>query len=575
MPGREAEECFPDALRHRFDAEGASTGERAEPIAADFRDAGDGKRMGFLKLVAGMLGVGLDELARREAQRRQRRLTWLAAASLAGMAVTSGLAVAAIDARDDARDQRDRAEGLIEFMLGDLRGKLQPVGRLDLLDSVGEKALDYYRRQPRGSLTEDGLGRRSRALHLIGEIANLRGDLAGALRRFEEAEASTAETLARAPDDQQRIFDHAQSVFWVGYVAWQRGQTKAAADKFKEYKRLALRLIDLDPRNLKWRLEGIYADSNLGTLLIGEEDYAGAARVFDAAYRGSEALVKAEPGNREYLTQLADSLAWLADAQRSAGDLAASVATRQRELAILARLDPADTDGEVKHDRLIAHNRLGTLFSWQGDIPRALDHARAAAAIARELSRIEPGNTKWADSAAAAHVDLAQLLMLKGDLHGAAVESETSCALARILVEREPSVTAWRTQTLQSCLVMSARLALERGDLAEARQIASTVFATAQAEVRAKRPGAGRALAAAHQLLADIGDKSGDRDAARQGWRAALAALPDTPDSEPDGIARRSILLHRIGRGSEARPLDDKLRAIGYRHPRYLKWTAR
>ena len=84
-----------------------------------------------------MLGVGLDELVQREQTRRQRRLATLAAASLAGMAVTSTLAMTSIQARDEARDQRREAEGLVGFMLGDLKDKLEPIGRLDVLDAVG------------------------------------------------------------------------------------------------------------------------------------------------------------------------------------------------------------------------------------------------------------------------------------------------------------------------------------------------------------------------------------------------------------------------------------------------------
>ncbi len=75
--------------------------------------------MGLLKIAAGMIGVGLDDLAQREAQRRTRRLYAVTAASVAGMLFTSGLAYTAIDARDAARDQRREAEGLIGFMLGD------------------------------------------------------------------------------------------------------------------------------------------------------------------------------------------------------------------------------------------------------------------------------------------------------------------------------------------------------------------------------------------------------------------------------------------------------------------------
>ena len=123
LPGRKEEECLPAALRQKYDRRGRPTGKRAEPLAADLRGNDEQRRIGFLKLVAGMLGVGLDDLVQRETTRRQRRLAWLAAASLGGMAVTSTLAVTAIQARNEAREQRREAEGLVGFMLGDLKGQ--------------------------------------------------------------------------------------------------------------------------------------------------------------------------------------------------------------------------------------------------------------------------------------------------------------------------------------------------------------------------------------------------------------------------------------------------------------------
>ena len=155
--------CRRRCATNMIGADGA-TDRRAEPLAADLRGDRDGKRLGFLKIVAGMLGVGLDELVQRETLRRQRRLAILAAASLAGMAVTSTLAIVAVEARDEARDQRREAEGLVGFMLGDLRDKLEPIGRLDVLDSVGARALAYFESQDKTRLSDEALAQRSRAL---------------------------------------------------------------------------------------------------------------------------------------------------------------------------------------------------------------------------------------------------------------------------------------------------------------------------------------------------------------------------------------------------------------------------
>jgi WD40 repeat protein len=63
-------ECFPEAVRHRVDSTGQVTSERTEPIAADARPGKDGKKSARLKLIAGILGVGFDELWQREKRRQ-------------------------------------------------------------------------------------------------------------------------------------------------------------------------------------------------------------------------------------------------------------------------------------------------------------------------------------------------------------------------------------------------------------------------------------------------------------------------------------------------------------------------
>ena len=65
-------ECFPRAIRYHFDQNGQQTSERVEPIAADVRDGKLSRADARLKLVAGLLGVGFDELKRRE----KRRIFW-------------------------------------------------------------------------------------------------------------------------------------------------------------------------------------------------------------------------------------------------------------------------------------------------------------------------------------------------------------------------------------------------------------------------------------------------------------------------------------------------------------------
>ena len=80
-----------------------------EPLAADARKTGDGKRNAFLKLLAGVIGVRYDELRQREQLRRQKRLLAFAAAASVGFLLMTGLAAFALVSRAQAVHERDIA----------------------------------------------------------------------------------------------------------------------------------------------------------------------------------------------------------------------------------------------------------------------------------------------------------------------------------------------------------------------------------------------------------------------------------------------------------------------------------
>lgn len=84
-------ECFPPALRFRVGADGQLTDTRTEPIAADARKGKDGRENSKLKLLAGVLGVGYDELKQRERHRVRRQRLKLAASVLGSLFFVSFL----------------------------------------------------------------------------------------------------------------------------------------------------------------------------------------------------------------------------------------------------------------------------------------------------------------------------------------------------------------------------------------------------------------------------------------------------------------------------------------------------
>jgi formylglycine-generating enzyme required for sulfatase activity len=79
-PGDPERECFPSALKFKLDGKGRVTKRKAELLAADAREDGDGKNLALAKVVAGMIGLSSDEIfrraerERRAAARRRRRV---------------------------------------------------------------------------------------------------------------------------------------------------------------------------------------------------------------------------------------------------------------------------------------------------------------------------------------------------------------------------------------------------------------------------------------------------------------------------------------------------------------------
>ena len=566
IPGRENEECFPPALVAKYNRRGKPTGKKTEPLAADLREGKGGRRIGFLKIVAGILGVGLDELVQRETTRRHRQLAYVAAASLAGMAVTSTLAVTAIQARDAAREQRREAEGLIGFMLGDLKDKLEPIGRLDALDGVGSRVLAYYQKEGTSDLSDAALSQRSRALSLMAQVATARGDTNGAIRLYREAMAGTAEEIARDPQDPERLFEHAQNVFYLGQFAHQRGNFLAGERFMREYNRLALRMVALQPDSLKYRMEVQYSEFNLGVALSDQRRWAEAAAQFRNSLETIEAIATADPRNSSYQQEIAESLAWLADADRDLGDYRSAVAARARGIALLQQLYAQSGNVDDQMRLIPARRTLAKYYLEQGRSAEGLDQLHAAVDEAAALLPKEPQNAVWAQYAYEAKLALARQLLLSGQKAAATAQTDEACSEVDKLLKRPAQNVDWRIG-LGACFSMRARVALASGDPQAALSLAQSGLDLNERTRTGDAIGDGYRIAAIERLLGDVKQRLGDSAGARAEWERGLAALRANVAEKPDEMADHAALLQQVGRGAEAQPLLQRLNSIGYRLP--------
>jgi tetratricopeptide (TPR) repeat protein len=409
----EPADCFPQALRQ------TGAGEAIEPLAADFRRGRDGEQLGLLKLVAGIAGVGLDELVQRDAHRKTQRVTAVTAGALVVALLMALLAAFALTARSEAERQRSEAEGLVEFMLTDLRDRLKGVGRLDVMTAVNERALHYYDRQI-DDLPPNSRAQRARVLQALGEDDENRGNLASALRRFEEAGQATGELLSEAPNDPERIFDQAQTEFWFGSIDYAHDRYPAATFRFLEYKRLADRLVSIAPNNIRYREEVGHAETNLCAVAV-RQNSKGAIHYCADALKQSEEVARRSKLTREIEDDLINHHAWLADAYLAAGDLAHARSERTIQEKILTHeIEISPRDMDLKETWVALQIAVALLDDSALHKKEARDRLVRVIPILDSMIAFDPANQRWHDQRSWIEGKLSNLNYQKGGTNATA-----------------------------------------------------------------------------------------------------------------------------------------------------------
>ncbi|MFM6854975.1 MAG: toll/interleukin-1 receptor domain-containing protein [Sphingopyxis sp.] len=369
-----------------------------EPLAADLRAEGDGFKLGFLKLVAALAVVPLDALIQRDAQRKLRRVIGVTLVTGGAMIAMGAMTLFAINARNEAQRQRAQAEGLIEYMLTDLRSQLRGVGRIDVMQAVNVRAMDYYADQGDVALLPDeSLERRARVLLAWGEDDLAGGDDAAASGRFAQAHRATAALLARAPGDADAIFAHAQSEYWVGWAAAKLGNRAEYRQRMGNYVRLAERLETAEPGSTRALREVGYSRGNLCTLGINDQPAAPAtARDCDAAVAAFRRVWRIKPTDPQAMLDLANRLNWNAERLSRVGDHRAALAHSVEALALSRQLHGADSSNRDWQDMLAASLLTTGQMHARVDEPAQADRLLSeAATMVALLRRHDPANSRW------------------------------------------------------------------------------------------------------------------------------------------------------------------------------------
>jgi serine/threonine protein kinase len=523
----------------------------AEAAAAEFRDL-------------------RDKPQRLQRQRLRRRVVGAAFVLLvSGLALVSWFAVEANRARHESERRRRQAEGLIGFMLNDLRPRLERVNRLDLLDAVGDRALAYFGDLHEGELTRLELLRRAQAVRQIGEVRYAQGNLDAALVAFRRATDLARKLVASAPDlreGRDGVTELATAETWIGQVFYDERRTDAALATWRETEKLAEGQLARRAGDPEWLDALASARHNVGTVLELRGDLSGALGKYRESLALRQEVAARKPGDPGSQSGTAATLAYISNILERQGDLAGALAERRAYLAIqeqLAARDPENPDR--RSDVAVARGFLAGLLALRGERAAAREQYESGLALFTALAAGDPGNALDQRWLGAFYSSLGALAMSDGDPRGAVAQLEKARALFEPLVRKDPQNPDFRLQLGTSR--SRAAAALETLDparaLAEARA-AETVLAPLAAG--APEDSTRGLLAHAAVTSGRLEAASGDRAAAQAAWERALALL--APCRRPltfwrvlSPWAQAELSLDRL---EEARPAVERLRGMGF-----------
>jgi tetratricopeptide (TPR) repeat protein len=544
------EECFPPALRD----------DDVEPLAADLRPGGDGRRGALLKIVAGVLGLRFDDLRRRDHRRQQQRMMLITGLAVALTVVMSFLSVSAYIAQQEAEVARNQAEELIGFMLGELRAKLEPIGRLDVLDSVAQESMDYYSTVSRQGMSDDALTKRSLALRQIGEVRLFQGQLEEAVLAFSESMQLARPLVDKEPNNTARHFELGQVQFWTGYLYWERQEYRLAEKYLTDYLATSERLIQIDSTDPKWRTERAYALVNLGSLFSRQYLHEKARENFRMAVSELERLTAEDPENREFKAELANGYSWLAGEELEFGQIQVAITLFQQHLELLRQLRTDDSDKMLGARIAEGTQFLADLYLSTARMPEAKSAIDLSKTLFAELTRRDPGNVRWQGGYAVSYLLESRYYSAQNNRLDA-VHSIREASSILDAVNQVSDVPQYKKRDWAIINNDYAQLLFSGGSVPEAESIVREIIQLLADEEPFE-------AARAHFLAGLVHEQKGEPLLAAQSWQAADDILTGllAASSKLDYIALLAEVVRRKGEAARTRDLVARLEKSEYKN---------
>lgn len=327
-------------------------------------------------------------------QKQRFKRLMISAVCILSLISTSALLVAN-NARINQQSARHSAEQLISFMNQELKRELIPLGKLDLMESLGIEILSYFR--------NSGINNINATLHtamaqkLLGEVYTQQGQRSKAQSHFEQAQTLLNQILKQQPQLPKALFELGQVNYWKGYLAYLDTNYSKAKEHWSHYFELSEQLVNLDQHNSQYLNELSYAHNNLGTLALLLHQHQEALYHFQESAHLKQQLVADSSVDVQF--DLVDTYSWIARTYDYLGQTQKSRSHYEKQLHSLIEMSQHNNSSKSQQYYLaVAYQNMANINFILNNMDTALDDLKRSLTILNELIEYEPTNIEYQES---------------------------------------------------------------------------------------------------------------------------------------------------------------------------------
>ncbi|MDR9765125.1 winged helix-turn-helix domain-containing protein [Shewanella baltica] len=308
------------------------------------------------------------------------------------------MSVRSIEAEKLALQKRLAAEDLLGFMVGDFADKMRGIGRMDLLDGISNKALEYFsdfsNKEDDAHLSFDARFQHGQTLEAMGEVAYSRNKIDEARSALLAAQEKMLPLLSVQPENLALLKTLGANSFWLGQLKYDVSDWAASRPFFEQYLTYSQTMYALAPEDKDALMELSYAHNTLGSVSMKQQEFDQARQDFEESLRLKLLALAKAPEDSQLIADVANARSWLASAAVSLGDLDTAIKIQQE---IQLQLESQNLEKQpYLLDRLAgSYQNLATLLGFQGRKSEALSKAESGLSAINYVLKQDPENEKW------------------------------------------------------------------------------------------------------------------------------------------------------------------------------------